>query len=205
MGYFTAEIITNKGLNLFATAEAGEKTLVFTKIETGDGDYSPGELASDNNIASLKNKKQSFEITALSIEEATIRIKTVLSNEQLTEGYYIKEIGIYGKLEGGEEHLIAISVCTENPTYLPPYDSFPIEIPFTDFISHANNTGNFTIHYQSGVYATKDELTTIKYEKEEEMLCVSTGYDYGINQEKLMEAINSVMQEISDEEVSEIF
>lgn len=170
MGYFTDQIITKSGVSALARAEAGETTLTFTRVKTGNGTYSLSEVSKIENAADLKSIQQIFPVTGISVHESTILVKTVISNDNLVEGYNINEIGIFGKEDDGEEKLIAISICSENPTYLPAYKRFPIEIPFTDHIAHSGGNGNFTVNIQSETYVQKDELEDLKKRVERKVL-----------------------------------
>ena len=157
MGYFNTQIITDDGLAIMSRGISGESRVVFTRMKTGSGEYTIKEIANLKKAVSLKTEMQQFDITSIKTEEKTIRIKAVISNENLDESYFIREVGVYAKENDGEEKLVAISICNDNPTLLQKYDEIPIHIPITNFISHSGD-GNFEIVYSSDVYATAEEL-----------------------------------------------
>ncbi len=168
MGYFNTQIITDEGLAMMSRGIAGQSQIIFTKMKTGDGEYSVKEIAVLKEAASLKDEKQSFGISSIKTDQETIRIKATISNKNLNEPYYIKEIGVYAKENGGEEKLVAISICQDNPTLLQKFDTMPIEIPITNYIAHSGD-GNFNIVYSSNVYATAEELHEYEENAAQEM------------------------------------
>ena len=154
MGYFDSQIITAEGTELLARANAGE-TITFTSIIVGDGEYSLSEMAGLDARAGLKNEKQQFPVNGLSVKQNTVCIKSVISNAGLSTGYYIREIGVFAKDESGTEVMLAVSICTGNAaTFLPAFQSVPIEIPFTDRISYMGSKESLQIEYASDVYAS---------------------------------------------------
>lgn len=154
MGYFDSQIITTEGTELLARADAGEK-ITFTSVRLGDGEYSLSEMAGLDERAELKSEKQQFPVNGLSVKQNTVCIKSVISNAGLSTGYYIREIGIFAKGESGTEVMFAVSICTGNAaTFLPAFQSVPIEIPFTDRISYMGSKESLQIEYASDVYAS---------------------------------------------------
>lgn len=154
MGYFDSQIITTEGTELLARADAGEK-ITFTSVRLGDGEYSLSEMAGLDERAELKSEKQQFPVNGLSVKQNTVCIKSVISNAGLSTGYYIREIGIFAKGESGTEVMLAVSICTGNAaTFLPAFQSVPIEIPFTDRIGYMGSKESLQIEYASDVYAS---------------------------------------------------
>lgn len=154
MGYFDSQIVTTEGTELLARADAGEK-ITFTSVRLGDGEYSLSEMAGLDERAELKSEKQQFPVNGLSVKQNTVCIKSVISNAGLSTGYYIREIGIFAKGESGTEVMFAVSICTGNAaTFLPAFQSVPIEIPFTDRISYMGSKESLQIECASDVYAS---------------------------------------------------
>ncbi len=164
MGYFTDEIVTEAGVHMLAAAAAGQTEVRFTRIEVGDGTYSISEIASLRQAASLKNVKASFAVTGINAGEEHIRIRAVVTNEGVTVGYHVREIGVYAVCDdGGTEQLFAISICgnEEQATYIPKDMGKPVEIPFTNYIQYSGD-GNFTIQYRSDAYVSLQEFNEWK-------------------------------------------
>lgn len=151
MGYFSLQVITNQGLQAMARAEAGESSLMFTVMKTGDGVYSSEEKEGLDSVIDLKGAKQSFPISGITTKDKTIELKAVISNENLEEGYQIREAGVFARENDKDEILVAISLCTKDPTLVPKFEDIPIEMIISDFLAYSG-TGDFTINYTSGAY-----------------------------------------------------
>ena len=160
MGYFDSQFITDDGSALLAKSTAGEGNIIFTAIHTGDGDYNMQEISRITSSKALKNEKQVFFVNDIDCREKDTRIRTVITNHELTEGYYIREAGLYARMEDEEEILFSISICVEKPTFLPAMGDVPIEMPITNHITYSGD-GNFTIEFRSDVYASLEMVERI--------------------------------------------
>ena len=160
MGYFDSQFITEEGSALLAKLAAGKGKIIFTAIHTGDGEYDMQEISRITSRKALKSEKQVAPVNDIDFKEKNTRIRAVISNHELTEGYYIREAGLYARMEGGQEILFSLSVCIEKPTFLPAMGDVPIEMPITNYIAYSGD-GNFTIEYRSDVYASLEMVKRI--------------------------------------------
>ena len=152
--------ITTKGLNLRARAEAEELVLQFTKVAIGNGDYDGSEDLMP--LTDLKSKKQELGINSKTYEENTISLKTVVSNTDLTEGYYIKEIGVYAQDPDEGEILYSISVAMDDKwDYLPAEEWGPASIQYS-LDTAISNADQVEIKPGSGAYALAEDLEAIQ-------------------------------------------
>ena len=152
--------ITTKGLNLRARAEAEELVLQFTKVAIGNGDYDGSEDLMP--LTDLKSKKQELGINSKTYEENTISLKTVVSNTDLTEGYYIKEIGVYAQDPDEGEILYSISVEMDDKwDYLPAEEWGPASIQYS-LDTAISNADQVEIKPGSGAYALAEDLEAIQ-------------------------------------------
>lgn len=91
---FSRLMLTTDGKTLYAKAQQG-KTLQFTRIGIGDGDIGSGSLV---NRTTLISQKLSLLIDVIQlVDETESAIITTLKNENLAEGFYFREIGIFAK------------------------------------------------------------------------------------------------------------
>lgn len=136
MEKFAKAVVTEKGNDLIAEAITGNQ-IEFTKLVTGCGIYDESETLV--NRTDLKERKEEFLFSQKEkISENKVLLSAVISNLNLENGYYVTEIGIYGKLRGsGEEILYSISVAdAEEAEFLPPYNGLrPVEIALSCFIT----------------------------------------------------------------------
>ena len=162
MGYFNSQILTNKGLELLAAATAGTK-VIFDTVKAGSGTYTVQEIAKLQDAIDLKDGKQSFPISAIEQENEQIRLRAVISNQGLSTGYDIRELGVFAKKEDGDSVLVAISIYTDDkPTYLPPFENTPVETALSNVLAYSGD-GTFDILYRSDAYVPLDAYTeTVK-------------------------------------------
>ena len=60
MGYFDAQFVTDDGSALLARSTAGEGSIIFTSMRTGDGEYTLDEISRITSCDELKNEKGTF-------------------------------------------------------------------------------------------------------------------------------------------------
>lgn len=157
MADFNSVVLTERGIALMTKAIAGECTTEFTKIQAGDGVWS----TSLSQATSLKNVRQEFGVSrAYVVNESTVAVLGVLSNLNLSEGYYVREYGIFACEEGKEsstEVLYAIVTASE-PDYMPPYNSVqPQTMELETYLAVAN-ASNVTIKTGTGALASAEDL-----------------------------------------------
>lgn len=163
MGYFSDQIITKDGTAMFADSLANNTEVVFTRVEIGDGTYSISELVNISAATGLKHQRDSFPVINIAATSENIRIRAVITNDNVDTGFFIKEIGVYAKYADGEEKLVAISISTEDTVFLPKQEGRKVEIPLTDSIAFSGD-GNFTIQYTSDVFVLLEEFNNYKNE-----------------------------------------
>ena len=148
MARFNTPVITNAGINIINRAINGEN-LEFSSIKIGDGTYTGSEDL--KTFTELVGYKNSFNISAASVDGNVLKINATVSNENVSVGYQIKEVGIYGKV-GNQETLIAIATAI-NPDFLADRTSAPVTIimEFYLTIDRASEI-NFTYSIPDGVY-----------------------------------------------------
>lgn len=168
MAGFNEAVLTTKGLALLAKAQGGLTTITLTKAATGDGSYSPGEDITQRTA--LKNQKQEFSLNTVTVQnETNVYVKFIITNyksehEYLTQGYYIKEIGIFATDPDEGEILYAIATAKENEwDYLPSYDSLLPSTITVDMMIEVTNADSVTIEMPNRMYLY-DNNTGDKYE-----------------------------------------
>lgn len=112
-------VITNQGHELIAKMIAGTSTATFTKIQTSSYDYSTETL---ENLTSLYDVKQEVLVSSVSrTDTVLVEVLAAVENTDLTEGYYVKALGLFAKDSDDNEILYAVAIDTENPDYMPEY------------------------------------------------------------------------------------
>lgn len=99
----------------------------FTKLEVGSGLYSDEEATEEalSRRASLKDRKQVFGISSMDVKDdgKTLILSIMITNADLSEGYTIRELGLYARIKDqpDTECLVSISLA-EIEDDLPAYD-----------------------------------------------------------------------------------
>lgn len=118
-----------RGVNVSGTT-AKSDSFTFTNISIGCGTYTEGQKTESalRVRTALVESKNSYPVSSLkkiSNADNLYKVSGVATNYDaliqtpiVDEGYYITEIGLFGKAEGGTKKLLAIAVIDE-PDYMP--------------------------------------------------------------------------------------
>ena len=113
-------IVTDSGNELIARVIAGETTISFTRIAVSDCDYSKIDV---KQIKDLQQIKQTVPISKISrLDKNMIEVLAAVENRQVEEPYFVYALGIYAKDSNKNEILYGVSLCDENPDYMPAYE-----------------------------------------------------------------------------------
>ena len=85
--------LTKKGAEYLATRLANELAVEFLKVEIGDGAVVSGQ--NPKNQTSLISYKKDVRILKKEQENNAINLTIQITNDDITQGFYLKEIGIY--------------------------------------------------------------------------------------------------------------
>lgn len=159
---FDRAVITAKGLALDAKIIAGKTNAVFTAIRLGNGTYNGTE---DLNAATaMKSVKQTFGISSISIAESnTVRLRSVINNVGIKEGYYISEVGIYAQDPDAGEILYSIVLGIKNKMDYQPSES-ELEGATSTFDTYTviSNTEKATIRMGTGAMASAEDVEELQ-------------------------------------------
>ncbi|AZV46847.1 hypothetical protein C3L23_06045 [Nautilia sp. PV-1] len=171
MADFNGTILTDKGRNLLAKALTGTE-LKFTKVSLGDGVWD--DSVSPESLTDLVSKKMDLAINALDVTgDGTARLRFVLTNTGLEEGFFTREIGIYADDPDDGEILYAVTY-SQNPDFIPSDGVVKIE-NVTDIYTVVSNAQNVeAVISDTVVIATKDDVDTLKTDLESGNITVST-------------------------------
>jgi len=166
-GVFNEAVLTQKGIALLAKAQAELCTIALTKAVTGDGTYTEGEDISQRTA--LKSQKQDFSINTVMVQNVTnVFVKFIITNyksesEYLTQGYYVREIGLYAQDPDEGEILYAIATAVSgHEDYLPSYNDLLPSTITIDMLTEVANADTVTIEAPNKMYLY-DDTTGDKY------------------------------------------
>ena len=169
MAKYKTSIITSKGQELMAKATSGEAKIEFTKAVFGSGEWSDEDISP--NIIELKEQKQSVSISSMKVsseQKNVVNLSAVLSNDNLKEGYFINEIGLYARdknAENSEEILYFIIIAEKGyADYFPASSYSPVKI-LQDFYIEVADSSDTAIAIDNKVAVTLPYLKENYYDK----------------------------------------
>nr|DAW58426.1 MAG TPA: tail-collar fiber protein [Caudoviricetes sp.] len=108
--------LTKKGADYLATRLANELAVEFLKVEIGDGAVVSGQ--NPKNQTSLISYKKDVRILKKEQENNAINLTIQITNDDITQGFYLKEIGIY--VNDSTSNCCLYWYCNEdNAQYIP--------------------------------------------------------------------------------------
>lgn len=169
MAKYKTSIITSKGQELMAKVTSGVAKIEFTKAVFGSGEWSDEDISP--NIIELKEQKQSVSISSMKVspeQKNVVNLSAVLSNDNLEEGYFINEIGLYARdknAENSEEILYFIIIAEKGyADYFPASDYSPVKI-LQDFYIEVADSSDTAIAIDNKVAVTLPYLKENYYDK----------------------------------------
>ena len=156
MAQFADITITRTGLDMIAKSQTGDK-LIFTGIKIGDGQIGAQSIP---DMTDLINFKQDVPINSVTAKEnGHAEIIGIIDNENLDVGFFVREIGIYAKInEGGTPALYGYTNAGNLASYMSdksiPMDAIKFKIDIV--VGNADNV-SFTSD-KSIVYVTQENL-----------------------------------------------
>lgn len=95
MADFKQVTITNKGRELLTKLMADSKTMRFTSLKVSNTGFDSNHLSSLTSIGNIKQIVTFRKIEKL--DEFTIQVEGLISNKNLTEGYYLRTLGLFAQ------------------------------------------------------------------------------------------------------------
>ena len=153
--------ITVKGRNLLAKIVAAKIPLTLSYIGLGDGLQEETE-----EVISLANEimKKEIESCDYNEKEGQYYIRRVFTNEELEEGFYIREVGIYGIDPDEGEILYAYTNAGETGVdYFAPGKGKVIVKEIIEMATKFGNAENITVLIDPSVaLATKEDINNLQ-------------------------------------------
>ena len=130
MAQYRNAVMTQNGAALLNKAQAGLCKIKFTRMSTGDGQYSESEKGIEElrKITSLKSHKQSFAFDSIKYQDDTsVELKASITNhddtQTLSAGYYIREIAVFAQEDDKSDTEVLYSIAVADVAdFLPTYN-----------------------------------------------------------------------------------
>lgn len=158
MAQFADITITRSGLDMIAKSQTGDQ-LIFTGIKIGDGQLGDHNIPDMTDLVSFKKDVPINSVTAKSDGHA--EVIGIIDNEELDVGFFVREVGIYAKInDGGTPALYGYANAGNQASYISdksvPMDAIKFKIDLV--VGNAANV-SFTSD-KSIVYVTQENLDT---------------------------------------------
>lgn len=156
MASYPKILITITGLELISEANARGKALIFSKVVLGDGEIEDDSI---QLLTAVKKPKMELPVTGgENIGSGQFQIRAVCSNENLEDGFFAREVGVYAKIdESGAEKLIAYTNGGNYVDYIPDKNT-PIDSQIFKIDVIVGNAENLKVQVKDETYLTKSEL-----------------------------------------------
>jgi len=149
MANWSGGLLTTKGQALQAKVDAGQTELLITKMKIGSG-----TADSLQNLTDLVEPQQNIAISGITAADNLTTITGVITNAGLTEGFYVRELGVYATDPDDGEILYSVTADSA-PDYLPAEgDSVTVSQEFNYYIAVSNASNVSATLSTSGLVTT---------------------------------------------------
>lgn len=155
MAHFAKIQTTQQGKNIILAGQ-NKQSVVFTKVELGDGLLDEGQSVDD--MTALVHSVMSLPLqNFVNNGDGTARLRFVLDNNNLSKGFFNREIGVFAKVGDGTEQLFAYTNAGNLADYIPGKES-PISSKIINLHIIVGNAANLTIVAENSAYVTKLDI-----------------------------------------------
>ena len=155
MAHFAKIQTTQQGKNIILAGQ-NKQSVVFTKVELGDGLLDEGQSVDD--MTALVHSVMSLPLqNFVNNGDGTARLRFVLDNNNLSKGFFNREIGVFAKVGDGTEQLFAYTNAGNLADYIPGKES-PISSKIINLHIIVGNAANLTIVAENSAYVTKLDM-----------------------------------------------
>lgn len=160
MAIFSKLITTQNGRALIARMLAAEEKISFTKVRSSDAVYTLEELESLEELGSIKQTSEVSKVTRTN--PTTVKVETVFTNTELTEGYNMRTVALYAQDGNGGELLYAAAVETSGNCFIPAFGGVTVSGAYIQLITTVSNAENVTLEVDNSVFATIGDIRELQ-------------------------------------------
>ena len=163
MAIFKDTTITDNGRALIANALGNNKQITFTRMVTSSKVYS--DTTDISKLINIDEIKQTVNLSRVSQEGTKVRLNAIFTNASVNSVYKIETIGLYGKIDSGNEILYSVTRAAEADT-MPATNGINLATVEIDLITEINNSNGATMVINPSTLATLSTLQDyIKHEE----------------------------------------
>ena len=163
MAVFKDTTITDNGRALIANALGNNKQITFTRMVTSSKVYS--DTTDISKLINIDEIKQTVNLSRVSQEGTKVRLNAIFTNASVSTSYKIETIGLYGKIDSGNEILYSVTRAAEADT-MPATNGINLATVEIDLITEINNSNGATMQINPSTLVTLSTLQDyIKHEE----------------------------------------
>lgn len=163
MAIFKDTTITDNGRALIASALGNNKQITFTRMVTSSKVYN--DTTDVSKLINVDEIKQTVNLSRASQEGTKVRLNAIFTNASVNSAYKIETIGLYGKIDSGNEILYSVTRATEADT-MPATNGINLATVEIDLITEINNSNGATMQINPSTLVTLSTLQDyIKHEE----------------------------------------
>ena len=163
MAVFKDTTITDNGRALIANALGNNKQITFTRMVTSSKVYS--DTTDISKLINIDEIKQTVNLSRVSQEGTKVRLNAIFTNASVNSAYKIETIGLYGKIDSGNEILYSVTRAAEADT-MPATNGINLATVEIDLITEINNSNGATMQINPSTLVTLSTLQDyIKHEE----------------------------------------
>ena len=163
MGVYKSAIITAAGINLVAESLTGDKTISFSTAKASSYAY-PAET-NFSELTDLQDVMQSVEPSSAQVINGNIVQATVrFSNEKVENDYLIQTIGLYAKINDGDEILFSVLQAI-TPDQMPKQNPVSPTAYIYNIQTVVNQASQITVTVNPAGTATVQDIINLENSK----------------------------------------
>ncbi len=163
MAIFKDTTITDNGRTLIANALGNNKQITFTRMVTSSRVYN--DTTDVSKLINVDEIKQTVNLSRVSQEGTKVRLNAIFTNASVNSAYKIETIGLYGKIDSGNEILYSVTRAAEADT-MPATNGINLATVEIDLVTEINNSNGATMVINPSTLATLSTLQDyIKHEE----------------------------------------
>ncbi len=173
MAQYSKLVITNDGQALMAKMIAGSGSIDFTKMCTSSAQHQESEL---QDLSALDSIEQTALISKVSqTNDVAIKVEAAFSNVDLTDGYYMRTLGLYAVDPEKGEILYAVCIETTNSCYMPPYNGVTVSTAYIQAYTTVGNAENVSLEVDPGAFVTIRDMRALEDMVANKLSGIATG------------------------------
>ena len=163
MAIFKDTTVTDNGRSLIANALGNNKQITFTRMVTSSKVYS--DTTDVSKLINIDEIKQTVNLSRVSQEGTKVRLNAIFTNASVNSAYKIETLGLYGKIDSGNEILYSVTRASEADT-MPATNGINLATVEIDLITEINNSNGATMVINPSTLVTLSTLQDyIKHEE----------------------------------------